>query len=101
HRALPRPDYFVFSQINNYALKQPINSTFYQIGSRYGAHSMILRRSGIRKLLQFFMAHQIFYAYDMDFILPSGIKLFAVLQDVVSNQPKAISDNGGANYLNK
>jgi hypothetical protein len=62
---------------------------------------MILRRSGIKKLLQFFKAHQIFLPYDMDYILPPGIKLFTVLEDVVSNFPKADSDNGAPNYMPK
>jgi hypothetical protein len=35
----------------------------------------------------------------MEYILPTGIKLFAVTEDVVSNLPKALSDNGGPNYL--
>lgn len=66
-----------------------------------GAHSLILRRSGIRKLLQFLKAHQLFFPYDMEYIIPPGIKLFTVREDVVSNLPKALSDNGGPNYLNQ
>jgi len=62
---------------------------------------MIIRRSGIEKLLQFFKAHKVFFPYDMDYILPAGIQLFTVVDDVVANTPKAPSDNGGPNYLNK
>ncbi len=99
--AAKRPDYVAFTQANDFYLRKVINDNFWQIGARYGAHSMIVRRCGIKKLLQFFKAHQIFLPYDLDYILPKGIKLFALLDDVVSNLPKAISDNGGANYLNK
>ncbi len=93
-----RPDY---QSTNNFALKNRINEDFIKVGARSGAHSMILRKSGIKKLLQFFKAHQIFLPYDMDYILPSSIKLYTVTQDVVSNTPRAPSDNGGPNYLNK
>ncbi len=94
-----RPDFFLFSLANNYAMKKEISSDFYEVGARSGAHSMILRRSGIQKLLQFFQAHQIFFPYDMDYILPPGIKLFTLREDIVSNLPKAASDNGGPNYV--
>ncbi len=96
-----RPDYYLYSKFNDYGIKNQISPDFFQIGARSGAHSMILRRSGIRKLLQFFKAHNIFFPYDMDYILPAGIKLFTVVEDIVTNTPKAPSDNGGPNYLNK
>jgi GR25 family glycosyltransferase involved in LPS biosynthesis len=99
--AAARPDFMNFTQRNDYSSRVYLNEEFMKIGARYGAHSMIIRKSGIKKLLQFFRAHQIFLPYDMDYLLPPGIKLYAVLDDVVSNLPKALSDNGGANYLNK
>lgn len=94
-----RPDYITFSRTNDYTVKEPVGSEFIKIGARSGAHSMILRRSGIEKLLCFFHAHQIFFPYDMDYILPQGIRLYTVAEDVVSNLPQAPSDNGGPNYL--
>jgi GR25 family glycosyltransferase involved in LPS biosynthesis len=94
-----RPDFIKQASYNNYAARTPINSQFIQIGARYGATSMIVRKSGIKKLMQFFRAHQVFLPYDMEYILPTGIKLFSVTEDVVSNLPKALSDNGGPNYL--
>lgn len=99
--AAKRPDFVVFSQANDYGQRTQINADFWKIGARWGAHSMILRRSGIKKLLQFFYAHSIFLPYDMDYILPPGIKLYTVTNDVVSNSPNAVSDNGGPTYLNK
>lgn len=91
-----RPD-ISSSQLNNFA-QRTVTGEFCQVGARWGAHSMILRRCGIKKLLQYFKAHQIFFPYDMDFIFPPGIKLFSLLEDIVSNDPKAASDNGGPNY---
>lgn len=99
--AAKRPDFLSFTNTNDYYLRKVISEDFWQIGARYGAHSMIVRRSGMKKLLQFFNAHQIFLPYDLEFILPRGIKLFSVLDDVVTNLSKALSDNGGPNYLNK
>lgn len=59
---------------------------------------MIVRRSGMKKLLKFFNKYQIFLPYDMDFVLPNDIKLFTVNEDVVSTITNALSDNGGPNY---
>ena len=69
-----------------------------RIGSRYGAYSMILRRSGMRKILNFFKQYQIFLPYDMEYTQPDGIQLYTVLDDVVTTQINAISDNGAPNY---
>jgi len=93
-----RPDY---ESMNPFSQRVEINPHFIKVGARSGAHSMILRRSGIKKLLQFFKAHQIFLPYDMDFILPQGIQMFTVTEDIVSNLVSAPSDNGGPNYLNE
>lgn len=81
------------SSSSELARKQNIGKDLRKIGARYGAYSMILRRSGIKKILDFFKTYQIFCAYDMDYFLPPGIQLFTVINDVVSTQPNAISDN--------
>lgn len=70
-----------------------IDEDFKTIGARYGAYSMIIRRSGMEKLLQFFKTYKIFLPYDMDFYLPPNINLFTVIDDIVSTQPNAITDN--------
>ncbi len=100
--ASKRPDYASYGPgANDYTLNQQISPLFRRIGARYGGHSMIVRRSGMQKLLRFFKAHQVFLPYDIEYVLPRGIKLYTVLSDVVSNSPKAPSDNGGPNYLKK
>jgi GR25 family glycosyltransferase involved in LPS biosynthesis len=93
-----RPDLPYPTRTNNYALREEISPEFIKIGARSGAHSMVLRKKGIRKLLEFCKAHQIFFPYDMEYILPEGICLYTVQEDVVSNLPNASSDNGGPNY---
>lgn len=96
--AAKRPDY---ASRNDFAIKHEISPDFRRIGARYGSHSMIIRKCGVKKLLQFLKAHQVFLPYDLEYTLPPGIQLYTVLEDVVSNFAKAISDNGSANYLQK
>lgn len=99
--AARRPDYATSLPKNNFAENRQVSPFFRKVGARYGATSMIVRRSGMKKLLQFFEAHSIFLPYDLDFIYPQNIQLYTVLEDVVSNLPKALSDNGSPFYLNK
>ena len=90
-----------FESPNDFTINFAISQDLRRIGARYGAHSMILRRSGIQKLLQFFNEYKIFLPYDMEYTLPPGIKLYTVLEDVVTNLRHALSDNGCPNYLNR
>jgi GR25 family glycosyltransferase involved in LPS biosynthesis len=89
-----------FSPKNPYrfALVEEIGP-FRKIGARFGAYSMIVRRSGMEKLLNFIKTYSVFLPYDMEFYLPNNMKLFTVKDDVVSTLPNALSDNGRANYL--
>jgi GR25 family glycosyltransferase involved in LPS biosynthesis len=80
------------------AITKAISPEFRRIGLRYGSYSMILRRGGIRKILDFFQNYQIFLPYDLEYVLIPGILLYTVTRDVVSTQPKAASDNGFPNY---
>lgn len=81
--------------------KVDISADFKRVGARYGAYSMIVRRSGMRKLLKFFKHYHIFLPYDMDFTQPPGIVFYSVNYDVISTQPNAPSDNGAPNYKNE
>jgi GR25 family glycosyltransferase involved in LPS biosynthesis len=89
----PRPERF--------AQRTDLNEDFRQIGARYGAYSMIVRKSGMKKILNFIRNYHIFLPYDMEFTLPGDIRLFTVKNDVVSTLPRAISDNGSPNYKNR
>ena len=98
-----------YAWIPNYSPPDPgcfarthvINGEFRQVGARFGAYSMIFRRSGLSKLLTFVKQRNLFIPYDIEYALPPGIRLFTVLTDVVSTQPGSPSDNGGPNYLNR
>ena len=77
-----------------YALLSQLDDEFREIGARYGAYSMILRRSGIKTILDFFKRHQIFMPYDIELNHIPDLRLFTLRRDVVSTQVNAISDNG-------
>ena len=86
-----------------FAQRTAISVDFKRIGARWGAHSMIVRRSGMQKILDFIKVYRIFLPYDMDFIFPadmeSDMQMYTVFDDVVSNQVDSISDNGSPSYI--
>lgn len=95
-----RPN-FTPARPERFAEKYEISPNLRRIGSRYGAYSMIVRRSGMAKILKFFKCYQIFLPYDMEYTQPDDIRLYTVLDDVVTTQIMAISDNGAPNYKKK
>lgn len=92
-----KPD-FTPKNAKRFSARTDISPELRKIGARYGAYSMIIRRQGMKKILDFIKQHKVFLPYDMEFYLPSTINMYAVIHDIVSTQPRAISDNGGANY---
>ncbi len=76
----------------------PAGKNFRRIGMRYGTYSMIIRRSGIEKILNHFKDHSIFLPYDMDYWLEPSIRMYTVNEDILSTLPEAFSDNGAPNY---
>lgn len=81
-----------------FAERKEINKLFKKVGARYGAYSMIVRRSGMKKLLDFFKTYSIFLPYDCDFCMPDTIQLVSLKNDIVSTKINALSDNGAPNY---
>lgn len=78
-----RPD-MPFLNINFLAEHEPVGEKFMKIGSRMRAHSIIYRRSGIKKILDFYREHNNFLPYDQEIALVPGIKLFVVTDTIVS-----------------
>ncbi len=54
---------------------------------------MIIRRSGIKKLLNFYKNHQIYLPSDMDNYLPEGIQRYSTTYDIVTNMLNVPTDN--------
>ena len=81
-----------------YTTNEPISPDFKKVSARFATHSMIIRRSGIKKLLDFAIAHQIFLPYDLDNYLATGLKRYSFTYDVVSNVIGACSDNKKCRY---
>jgi GR25 family glycosyltransferase involved in LPS biosynthesis len=95
-----RPNFFT-AKLERFYDRPNVGDHFRKIGSRFGAHSMIIRRSGIEKILEFMKDHHIFLPYDMEYYLPNNIQMYTVLDDVVGNLTNSLSDNGSPYYLEK
>ncbi len=93
----PRPN-FIPSSPSQFEVRKIVSPSFRKISARYGAYSMIIRRSGMKKILDFMKKYKLFAPYDMEFYLPEEIQLYTVLQDVVSTEPQALSDNRFPGY---
>lgn len=93
----PKPD-FTPKNPGRFAKRENISPDFRKIGARFGTYSMIVRRSGMRKIYNFIREHKVFLPYDIEFFLPNDIKIFTVRDDIVSTLPNALSDNGAPRY---
>ena len=96
----PRPD---FSPANpgRFAKRVDISKDFRKIGARYDLYSFIIRRSGMKKILNFAKKNNIFLPIDMDFTLPNDIRIYTVIDDIIGTQRYALSDNGVPRYSQK
>lgn len=79
-----------------YTTNRQIHPHFKEVSARFGTHSMIIRRSGIEKLLDFSLSHHIYLPYDLENYLPLTLKRYSFTFDVVTNRLGALSDIGGA-----
>jgi GR25 family glycosyltransferase involved in LPS biosynthesis len=83
-----------------YTERPQINSHFRKMPARFGTASMIIRRSGIIKLLEFSKTRNIYLPYDLENYLPVGIRRYGLTFDLVTNMLNSLSDLGVPNYLN-
>jgi GR25 family glycosyltransferase involved in LPS biosynthesis len=79
--------------------REDIDSNFSRISSRFGAYSMVIRRSGIKKLLEFAKSHDLYLPYDMDNYLELSLNRYSLRYDFITNDLEALTDNGKKNYL--
>jgi GR25 family glycosyltransferase involved in LPS biosynthesis len=95
--AQKRPDMNCSSEerySNKYTTNKVISQNFKQVSARFGTHSMIIRRSGIKKLLEFSVQRKIYLPYDMENYLPPGIKRYSFTFDLITNMLNPESDIG-------
>lgn len=95
-----RPNVHVEPLASFYERFYPIDTDLSRTGMRYGAYSMIVRRSGMEKILNYFKKNGIFIPYDMDVWLNPDLKMYCVTKDIVSHRAHAPTDNSNPNYLN-
>ena len=86
------PDPYIFSVREEYG-------NFIKVGARYNTHSMIIRRSGMKKILNFIKGYQLFLPIDMEIPQVPDIRLYTVADDVVSNKRGSATDNKAPHYL--
>ena len=94
----PRPLLKV-EPLDYYLKRTPIHPDITKIGMRFGSASMIINRSGIKKLLEFFKAYKLYFPYDIDNFLVPGINLYMCNRDIVTNISGGPSDNAKPAYL--
>jgi GR25 family glycosyltransferase involved in LPS biosynthesis len=74
-----------------------LNEDFAQIGSRAFVHSMIIRRSGMKKILDFIKNKGIYIPYDHELSLAPGIQLYCLRKNLVTFK-KTSSDTENKNF---
>lgn len=72
--------------------REIISDDFIRIGSRIRTHSMIIRRSGIKKLLDHLQKNRLFLPIDHEIAFASGISLYMLSYPVVTYNPGADTD---------
>ncbi|MDE3046198.1 MAG: glycosyltransferase family 25 protein [Verrucomicrobiota bacterium] len=93
----PRPN-FQLQPLDHYLRRAWVNVDLFKLGLRFGTYSMIIRRSGIQKILQFFKTYKLFFPYDIDFCFVPDLQRYACSQDIVTTIAGGLSDNGNPTY---
>lgn len=63
---------------------EEVGDDFFEVGHRWGAHSIIFRKSGIEKVLNFYKERQIFAPIDNEYFFIEDLKAFALKYPIVS-----------------
>lgn len=79
-------DYF------SYAQRKYVDKEIVKTGARIRTHSMIIRKSGIKKILSFEKKHHHFLAYDLELALIPKLKQYDILNPIVTFLPDSVSD---------
>ncbi len=84
---------------DKYMKSYAVSERLRKVAARFGSASMIIRRSGIEKLL-IFAKRGIYLPYDLENYLSPGIQRYGLTFDVVTNMLNPLSDIGNPDYLN-
>lgn len=88
----PRP-FVPLQSLNYYLDRVNLNADLLKLGLRFGAYSMIVRRSGMKKLLDYFKTNKLYFPYDIDYRFAPGIQMYSSSRDIVTTISGAESDN--------
>ncbi len=79
------------------ARRTSVGKEFAKIGMRYRTHSMIVRRSGMKKILDYEKSHGIFLPFDHDLAFIPDMNLYILKHNIVSHYD-VISDTGSKHF---
>jgi|GEM_PF-251849 len=91
-----RPD-MNLSDRSSLAKRSVLSEDFVKIGSRMRTHSMIIRRAGMKKILDFANQHHIFIPYDHEIALVPNIQMFRLRYDLATFDTLSQSDTHTGN----
>ena len=69
-----------------------VGSDFVKIGGRTQTHSMIIRKSGIKKIVDFLLKNGIFRPIDIELSFVPDLKIYNLLHDAVHGRDRTDSD---------
>lgn len=79
-----RPD-INLSDRSSFAKRSLLSEDFMKIGSRMRTHSMVISRSGMKKILEFEKRHRLFIPYDHELAIVPDIQMFSLRYDLVTH----------------
>jgi GR25 family glycosyltransferase involved in LPS biosynthesis len=93
-RTWMRPDRPITKALSEWAL---VGEDFLKIAGRSQAHSYLLRRSGMQKILEFVMSQGLFLPFDFELASVPDIRLYNLRHDIVHGNERDSSDTYKSN----
>lgn len=95
----PRPEQEVYP-LDYYLEKTLITKDIMKINQRYGMHSILISRNGIKKILDYFTHVYLWTSVDIDIHYVPDIRQYSCTRDIVSNFRVTPSDTSMNSFLN-
>lgn len=95
----PRPDQQVYP-LEYYFTRLWITNELMQTRYRWGLHSYLISRKGVKKVLDYFTHVYLWSPIDVDIHHIPGMRKYSSTKDILTNQRFAISDTNGRSSLN-